>query len=105
MEPDLLHYLPLLSGVAAAKINMDPDLFHSPVQSAAELLAEQPPPDVDAERREDLTHLTIYTIDDASTTEIDDGVGSEILPDGRTQVGRPEILTCYLPLLVLSALL
>jgi exoribonuclease-2 len=37
-------------------------------------LVSAPPPDPDASTRLDLTHLTVYTVDDASTTEVDDGL-------------------------------
>lgn len=40
-----------------------------------------PPPDLDSDRV-DLTHLKVYTIDDESTCEIDDGLSLEYLPDG-----------------------
>jgi exoribonuclease II len=36
--------------------------------------------------RLDLTHLKVYTIDDESTQEIDDGLSIEVLPDGREKV-------------------
>ena len=42
---------------------------------------QSPPPDPDAERL-DLTHLKVYTVDDASTQEIDDGLSLETLDDG-----------------------
>jgi exoribonuclease-2 len=42
--------------------------------SAAQVLLSAPPPDPDASTRMDLTHLTVYTVDDASTTEVDDGL-------------------------------
>ncbi len=45
-----------------------------------------PPPDLDAALRVDLTHLKVYTIDDESTREIDDGLGVEILEDGRQKI-------------------
>ena len=45
-----------------------------------------PPPDPDADIRVDLTHHTIVTIDDASTTEVDDGLSVEALPDGRKRL-------------------
>jgi exoribonuclease II len=44
------------------------------------LLSLPPDPDVD---RLDLTHLKVYTIDDESTCEIDDGLSVELLPDQR----------------------
>jgi len=36
--------------------------------------------------RQDLTHLHIYTIDDESTTEIDDGLSIETLPSGKQRL-------------------
>jgi hypothetical protein len=39
-----------------------------------QVLLSAPPPDPDASTRMDLTHLTVYTVDDASTTEVDDGL-------------------------------
>ncbi|MEL6129194.1 MAG: ribonuclease R family protein, partial [Cyanobacteria bacterium J06628_4] len=44
-----------------------------------------PPPDADADRL-DLTHLKVYTIDDESTREIDDGLSLETLSDGRPRI-------------------
>lgn len=44
-----------------------------------------PPADADRDRV-DLTYLKVYTIDDASTLEIDDGLSWEVLPDGREQL-------------------
>lgn len=41
--------------------------------------------DLDTNRL-DLTHLKVYTIDDESTTEIDDGLSWEVLPDGRERL-------------------
>ena len=38
------------------------------------------------EDRLDLTHLKVYTIDDESTTEIDDGLSVEYLPDGQAKI-------------------
>lgn len=46
---------------------------------------DNPPPDADAKRL-DLTHLKVYTIDDESTREIDDGLSLETLGNGRTRV-------------------
>ncbi|GIL70477.1 hypothetical protein Vretifemale_1219, partial [Volvox reticuliferus] len=50
-------------------------------EEALALLAS-PPPDPDAASREELTQLTVFTIDDASTTEVDDGLSLERLPGG-----------------------
>lgn len=44
-----------------------------------------PPPDPDFNRL-DLTHLKVYTIDDESTREIDDGLSVEFLPDGQQRL-------------------
>ena len=46
---------------------------------------EFPPADSNADRL-DLTHLKVYTIDDESTREIDDGLSLEILPDGQQRL-------------------
>ncbi len=53
------------------------DLAHEHLASA--------PPDLHSDRL-DLTHLKVYTIDDESTREIDDGLSIEILPDGREKI-------------------
>ncbi|GLC44119.1 hypothetical protein PLESTM_001558100, partial [Pleodorina starrii] len=54
-------------------------------REAMALLAS-PPPDPDAATREDLTALPVFTIDDASTTEIDDGLSLERLADGGIRI-------------------
>ena len=59
--------------------------FSTEVISVAQQRLEFPPPDPDAQRL-DLTHLKVYTIDDQSTSEIDDGVSWEILADGRERL-------------------
>lgn len=46
---------------------------------------QSPPPDPD-DNRLDLTHLKVYTVDDVSTQEIDDGLSVEALEDGRERV-------------------
>lgn len=43
------------------------------------------PPDADSDRL-DLTHLKVYTIDDESTEEIDDGLSVEYLDDGKVKL-------------------
>uniref|UniRef100_A0A383WAQ3 RNB domain-containing protein n=1 Tax=Tetradesmus obliquus TaxID=3088 RepID=A0A383WAQ3_TETOB len=60
--------LPLLR-LGRSIADFDPSLI-----AAAEVLRSAPPPDPDASTRMDLTHLTVYTVDDASTTEVDDGL-------------------------------
>ena len=56
-----------------------PLTFPSAVTQAAHNLLETPPPDPDARSRVDLTQLPCFTIDNASTEEIDDGVSIERL--------------------------
>ncbi|KXZ48125.1 hypothetical protein GPECTOR_30g221 [Gonium pectorale] len=48
----------------------------------AQALLAYPPPDPDADSRRDLTSLRVFTIDDASTTEVDDGLSVEPAPGG-----------------------
>nr|WP_174764006.1 MULTISPECIES: ribonuclease R family protein [unclassified Anabaena] len=57
---------------------------HKVLEVAQERL-DFPPTDLDTNRL-DLTHLKVYTIDDESTTEIDDGLSWEILPDGKERL-------------------
>ncbi len=63
-----------------------------PIRFANELIAAAqecftaPIPDNMGELRRDLTHLHVYTIDDISTTEIDDGLSIETLADGRKRI-------------------
>lgn len=56
------------------------------VQEAAAALLAAPPPDPDEGRRLDLTHHQVITIDDASTTEVDDGLSVEFLGEGRARL-------------------
>ncbi len=57
--------------------------FSNQMQTVAHELLTNPPVDLDLAHRLDLTHQKVYTIDDESTQEIDDGLSLEILPDGR----------------------
>jgi len=63
-----------------------------PIRFANELIAAAqecftaPIPDHMGDLRRDLTHLHVYTIDDISTTEIDDGLSIETLGDGRKRI-------------------
>ncbi|HEY9749491.1 MAG TPA: ribonuclease R family protein [Allocoleopsis sp.] len=66
--------------------NQTPTQFSTKVLEVAKRCLESPPPDLDAEGRLDLTHLKVYTIDDESTREIDDGVSLEFLEDGRQKL-------------------
>jgi exoribonuclease-2 len=63
-----------------------PTHFSTKVLEVAHSYLNSPPPDPDAEQRLDLTHLKVYTIDDESTQEIDDGLSLEYLADGRQRV-------------------
>jgi exoribonuclease-2 len=56
--------------------------FSRKVLDVARHCLTNPPPDPDTNRL-DLTRHKIYTIDDESTQEIDDGLSVETLPDGR----------------------
>jgi len=60
--------------------------FPPTVLEAAAMLIDNPPPDLDAPWRVDLTAQKVYTIDDISTKEIDDGLSWEVLPDGRERL-------------------
>ncbi|HEY9698295.1 MAG TPA: ribonuclease R family protein [Trichocoleus sp.] len=62
-----------------------PIQFPSRVTDMAQSHIASPPPDPDANRL-DLTHLKVYTIDDESTREIDDGLSVEFLPDGQERL-------------------
>lgn len=53
------------------------------LQAAAQDVLAHPCPDADAAVRQDLTHMTVLAIDDASTVEVDDGVSAEVLADGQ----------------------
>ena len=60
--------------------------FSHKMQTVAHELLTNPPVDPDESNRVDLTHHKVYTIDDESTQEIDDGLSLEILPDGRQKL-------------------
>ncbi len=62
-----------------------PVQFRREVFEMAHQCLVDPPPDPDTNRL-DLTHLKVYTIDDESTQEIDDGLSREILEDGRERL-------------------
>ena len=60
-----------------------PSCLSLPPQADAQQLLSSPPPDPDAAARLDFTTThSVFTIDDASTTDIDDGISLERLPDG-----------------------
>jgi len=62
-----------------------PVQFPSKILEVAQEILDSPPADLDVNRL-DLKHLKVYTIDDESTTEIDDGLSCELLEDGRQRV-------------------
>ncbi|WP_392533559.1 ribonuclease catalytic domain-containing protein [Nostoc sp. C117] len=62
-----------------------PIQFPHKVLEVAQQHLDFPPIDSDTNRL-DLTQLKVYTIDDETTTEIDDGLSWEILTDGRERV-------------------
>jgi exoribonuclease-2 len=62
-----------------------PLCFPSKVSEVAQICLVSPPQDPDVQRL-DLTHLKVYTIDDESTTEIDDGLSIEYLDHGITRI-------------------
>ncbi len=57
--------------------------FSSKVSNVAQSRLQSPSDDPDSDRL-DLTHLKVYTIDDESTTEIDDGLSIEYLGEAKT---------------------
>jgi exoribonuclease-2 len=57
--------------------------FPKKVLEVAQFRRFSPPPDPDTNRL-DLTHLKVYTIDDETTEEIDDGLSIEYLDEGRS---------------------
>ncbi|MBD2300995.1 VacB/RNase II family 3'-5' exoribonuclease [Nostoc sp. FACHB-87] len=62
-----------------------PVQFPSKVLEVAQQRLDSPTTDLDANRL-DLTHLKVYTVDDESTTEIDDGLSWESLSDGQERL-------------------
>lgn len=62
-----------------------PTQFSHKVLEVAQACLNSPPIDPDTHRL-DLTHLKVYTIDDESTQEIDDGLSLETLPDGQQRL-------------------
>lgn len=62
-----------------------PIQFSNKVLEVTHHRLEFPPADLDVNRL-DLTHLKVYTIDDESTREIDDGLSIEVLPGGREKI-------------------
>lgn len=62
-----------------------PKHFSTKVLEVAQSCLQFPPPDPDTNRL-DLTHLKVYTIDDESTKEIDDGLSIEFLEDNKQKI-------------------
>ncbi|NEP02853.1 MAG: VacB/RNase II family 3'-5' exoribonuclease [Symploca sp. SIO2E9] len=65
--------------------NQIPVNFRREVLEVAQQCLDSPPPDPDSDRL-DLTYLKVYTVDDESTKEIDDGLSIENLEDGRQRL-------------------
>jgi len=63
-----------------------PVQFSSKVLTVAQQYLAAYPDDLDADHRLDLTHLKVYTIDDESTQEIDDGLSVEYLAAGKQRL-------------------
>ncbi|EDX86422.1 RNB-like protein [Synechococcus sp. PCC 7335] len=61
-----------------------PTQFPEEVSASVAQIIESPP--AEEGDRVDLTHLKVYTIDDESTQEIDDGLSCETLADGRQKL-------------------
>ncbi|WP_009631297.1 ribonuclease catalytic domain-containing protein [Synechocystis sp. PCC 7509] len=62
-----------------------PSQFPIKVLEVAQQCLDSPPPDLDLDRL-DLTRLKVYTIDDESTSEIDDGLSWEVLANGQQKL-------------------
>ena len=62
-----------------------PTQFPTKVLEVVQQCLDSPPPDLDLNRL-DLTGLKVYTIDDESTSEIDDGLSWELLADGKQKL-------------------
>ncbi|NEP05648.1 MAG: VacB/RNase II family 3'-5' exoribonuclease [Okeania sp. SIO2G4] len=62
-----------------------PKHFSTKVLEVAQSCLQSPQPDPDTNRL-DLTHLKVYTIDDESTKEIDDGLSIEFLEDNQQKI-------------------
>ena len=62
-----------------------PTQFPEELTAQVEKIINDPPAAADPQRL-DLTHLKVYTIDDESTREIDDGLSCETLEDGRQKL-------------------
>ncbi|MFE4105872.1 ribonuclease catalytic domain-containing protein [Almyronema epifaneia] len=69
----------------ALKRSQIPTQFPEKILAMVEQRLSNPPSDPDIERLE-LTHLKVYTIDDESTCEIDDGLSLEILANGQHKI-------------------
>lgn len=62
------------------------EAFSPELEAEAQQLLAAPPPDPDAAARRDFSSHCVITVDDASTTEIDDGLSVERLPEGGLKV-------------------
>jgi len=58
-----------------------PTIFSDALEEEALQIVAEPPLDIDAARRLDLTHLAAYAIDSAATNEVDDAVSAQVVDD------------------------
>jgi len=63
-----------------------PNHFSKKALTLAQLYMDSPPVDLAEAERLDLSTLKVYTIDDESTEEIDDGLSIEYLPDDQVKI-------------------
>eukprot|EP01023_Acetabularia_acetabulum_P004883 TRINITY_DN12049_c0_g1_i7.p1 TRINITY_DN12049_c0_g1~~TRINITY_DN12049_c0_g1_i7.p1 ORF type:complete len:605 (-),score=100.80 TRINITY_DN12049_c0_g1_i7:774-2588(-) len=80
-----LGYWPAHVQLAVKRLDLDAP-FSQDIQNAVKQIHENPCEDSDANIRVDFTHHRVVTIDDASTTEVDDGLSVEHLEDGRKKI-------------------
>ena len=91
--PESARSLLIDAGIWDIHTNLDvirlrvPTSFGSDLEQLAKDLETNPPADLDAESRRDLTHLPAFAIDEASTKEIDDALSVEVIPDAEKEGG------------------
>ena len=91
--PESARSLLIGAGIWDIHTNLDvirlriPTSFDAELEQFASDLEVNPPVDLDAESRRDLTHLPAFAIDEASTREIDDALSVEILVDAEKEGG------------------
>ncbi|GAX76950.1 hypothetical protein CEUSTIGMA_g4397.t1 [Chlamydomonas eustigma] len=68
------------------RFGLDLTDFPQSIVEEAQVLIKNPPLGPRTRQRLDLTHLAVYTIDDASTEEVDDGLSVERLESGERRI-------------------